>query len=298
MFLIAAGFQPDMIQVFMALPTSIKSHILSWQTYTNFCSGHNSISTVIRGDTHVHNGRASHSHTAPGQPLQRQQLPSSNVNMEPLWLVDSPHKRPVTRKMFPFDDVIMNLLALNHQMSHIGSCDIISHRLGPLLLTWINFNPSMAMWSHWGVVDQRQLDYCLKSHPVTSKGSYETKAGNDSGFSVNQCHYHRFDKLDSTLGDTSQHTLKLNAVFPMLMAMMMMLMLMLMLLLLLMMMMMTMMMLLPEPILQYLDLGNKAQWNLKQNSYIFIKNYAFEDAVRKMAALSRPQRVNVIDSAA
>ena len=26
------------------------------------------------------------------------------------WLVNSPHKGPVTRKMFPFDDVIMNLL--------------------------------------------------------------------------------------------------------------------------------------------------------------------------------------------
>ena len=27
-----------------------------------------------------------------------------------LWYVDSPHKRPVTRKMFPFDDVIMILI--------------------------------------------------------------------------------------------------------------------------------------------------------------------------------------------
>ena len=26
------------------------------------------------------------------------------------WPVNSPHKRPMTRKMFPFDDVIMNLL--------------------------------------------------------------------------------------------------------------------------------------------------------------------------------------------
>ena len=25
------------------------------------------------------------------------------------WQVDSPHKRPVTRKMYPFDDVIMKL---------------------------------------------------------------------------------------------------------------------------------------------------------------------------------------------
>ena len=29
------------------------------------------------------------------------------------WLVDSPHKRPITRKIFPFDDVIVNGLAWN-----------------------------------------------------------------------------------------------------------------------------------------------------------------------------------------
>ena len=29
-----------------------------------------------------------------------------------LWPVNSPHKGPVTRKMFPFDDVIMNVLVL------------------------------------------------------------------------------------------------------------------------------------------------------------------------------------------
>ena len=31
------------------------------------------------------------------------------------WLVNSPHKGPVTRKMFPFDDVMMNGLAIETQ---------------------------------------------------------------------------------------------------------------------------------------------------------------------------------------
>ena len=39
-------------------------------------------------------------------------------------------------------------------------------------------------------------------------------------------------------------------------------------------------------------LGNKLQWNLNWNSYIFIQEYAFENVVRIMAAiLSRPQCV-------
>ena len=33
-----------------------------------------------------------------------------------LWPMDSPHKRPVTRKMFPFDDVIMEKPVLNWGM--------------------------------------------------------------------------------------------------------------------------------------------------------------------------------------
>ena len=41
-------------------------------------------------------------------------------------------------------------------------------------------------------------------------------------------------------------------------------------------------------------LGNKLQWNLYQNSYIFIQENAFENVVWKMAAiLSRPQTVNL-----
>ena len=41
-------------------------------------------------------------------------------------------------------------------------------------------------------------------------------------------------------------------------------------------------------------LGNKQQWNLHQNSYLFIQENAFENVVWKMAAiLSRPQCVKM-----
>ena len=36
------------------------------------------------------------------------------------WLVNSPHKGPVTRKMFPFDDVIMNGLAIETRKVYIA----------------------------------------------------------------------------------------------------------------------------------------------------------------------------------
>ena len=42
-------------------------------------------------------------------------------------------------------------------------------------------------------------------------------------------------------------------------------------------------------------LGNKLQWNFNQNIYILIKEYAFENVVRKLASiLSQPQYINLI----
>ena len=48
--------------------------------------------------------------------------------------VNSPHKWPVTRKMFPFDDVIMYTMLK------------VTIYLVALLQTWIDFNPSMDKW--------------------------------------------------------------------------------------------------------------------------------------------------------
>ena len=47
-------------------------------------------------------------------------------------------------------------------------------------------------------------------------------------------------------------------------------------------------------LIESLGIGNKLQWNRKRNSYIFIKENTFENAVWEMAAiLSRPQWVKI-----
>ena len=39
------------------------------------------------------------------------------------WPVNYPHKRPVTRKMFPFDDVIMSLISRGNRPMDISMCN-------------------------------------------------------------------------------------------------------------------------------------------------------------------------------
>ena len=48
------------------------------------------------------------------------------------WPVNSPHEGPVTRKMFPFDDVIMDFCSL--QWRHNGRYDISNHQPHDCLL--------------------------------------------------------------------------------------------------------------------------------------------------------------------
>ena len=62
------------------------------------------------------------------------------------WPVNSPHKGPVTRKMFPFDDVIMLQLDLSLSLPHISQSErkfeLISYlfylRLVASLIRWVN----------------------------------------------------------------------------------------------------------------------------------------------------------------
>ena len=63
--------------------------------------------------------------------------------------VNSQHKGPVTRKMFPFDDVIMKVDSLAH-------CCCLPHQsAGTPLLTWINFNPTwIGNYIHYTVWDE------------------------------------------------------------------------------------------------------------------------------------------------
>ena len=59
------------------------------------------------------------------------------------WLVNSPHNRPVTRKMFPFDDVIMNTFRLRQngrQFVNIFKCIFVIEKVVFLLkFHWILF---------------------------------------------------------------------------------------------------------------------------------------------------------------
>ena len=61
--------------------------------------------------------------------------------------VNSPDKGPVMREVFPFDDVIMESQQQEHVDEKEKSAQSLTgnrRHLGPLLLTWFNFNPSLV----------------------------------------------------------------------------------------------------------------------------------------------------------
>ena len=65
------------------------------------------ISTLVNRDTFVLNIYQSSASLAFVRGIRR-------------WPVNSPHKRPVTRKMFPFDDVIMIALIIKYDKQATG----------------------------------------------------------------------------------------------------------------------------------------------------------------------------------
>ena len=75
--------------------------------------------------------------------------------------VNSPHKGPVKRKMFPFDDIIMGRLSTStlgpYRLGWVEQINLTNPNLskgdqytvqGPLLLTWNNLNRSIDMQLH------------------------------------------------------------------------------------------------------------------------------------------------------
>ena len=63
------------------------------------------------------------------------------------WPVNSPHKGPVTRKMFPFDDVIMRYFIRIHQFFPIDHKETIADRWNKMLdigKTWMQNNAIVA----------------------------------------------------------------------------------------------------------------------------------------------------------
>ena len=70
------------------------------------------------------------------------------------WPVNSPHKWPVTRKMFPFDDVIMGechktlLIISKHWLEWLGA-------IGHQAFTWTNVDK--VLWCHMASLDHNEL---------------------------------------------------------------------------------------------------------------------------------------------
>ena len=107
--------------------------------------------------------------------------------------VNSPHKGPVTRKMFPFDDVIMhvNLIQLSNWP---GSVHICGHRTpevtrsnGPGLRT-ITINRYRAFVCYWGHVWQRYANFTsVKFYMMfdTCQNSSKTNRACENDFLMN-----------------------------------------------------------------------------------------------------------------
>ena len=66
------------------------------------------------------------------------------------WPLNSPHKWPVTRKMFPFDDVIMEYTLKSNIM--LSPWDPVNFVGALFLITWSNPNPSTDKHcNHFGI---------------------------------------------------------------------------------------------------------------------------------------------------
>ena len=76
----------------------------------------------------------------------RRSKKTSKLRVTALWPVNSPHKRPVTREMFPFDDVIMsNFTEVCSQGFNWQFCNIdLGNGLAPIrrqAIAWTNADP-------------------------------------------------------------------------------------------------------------------------------------------------------------
>ena len=79
-----------------------------WKTYWYYCQYYRSLQWR-------HNGRDGVSNHQPHYCLLNRLFRLRTKKTSNRWLANSPHKGPVTRKMFPFDDVIMCPGFLRHK---------------------------------------------------------------------------------------------------------------------------------------------------------------------------------------
>ena len=111
------------------------------------------------------------------------------------WSVNSPHKGPVTRKMHPFDDVIMFFCTLFQY--HFEQCHVILSSISLHYRKWfvtINYGQNNKTTAHWclDLWNHRQLDYSINSFWPFVKRIYRWPVGSLhkwlTMWKVNPCH--------------------------------------------------------------------------------------------------------------
>ena len=93
----------------------------------------------------------------------------------PLWPVNSPHKWPVTRKMFPFDDVIVGYLITTHPKS---LQTWTNSGTGNSLLPVVERNARTLRWRHneRDCVSNHQPQDCLLNSLFADQSKHQSSA--------------------------------------------------------------------------------------------------------------------------
>ena len=108
--------------------------------------------------------------------------------------VNSPHKWPVTRKMFPFDDVIMTAHWINESSMLMHSyihCQVMTHVLSTLSL-WSTIiqlpNDDLGNTLGWIIFRETFHQQTRRQHPRSQEGKYflGKKPNNDPWYTFSQ----------------------------------------------------------------------------------------------------------------
>ena len=94
------------------------------------------------------------------------------------WPINSPHKGPVTRKMFPFDDVIMSKMIPKSCVDVLGQlCS--DYLIGPILIYIVIFSGIFHDWYQMHI----HRNVCVPQDHIVVKST--SRSGYDSTCSIN-----------------------------------------------------------------------------------------------------------------
>ena len=108
------------------------------------------------------------------------------------WPVNSPHKWPVTRKMFPFDDVIMWVKTIANDAMGPWMCRI---KVVSFHGKWLQLRALSPWWHHQMETFSALLSICAENSPIT--GEFPSSRTVTRGFDVffHLCLNKRLNKL-------------------------------------------------------------------------------------------------------